>query len=59
MATHSSILLGESRGQRSLVGSSHEGPDMSERLSTHAHISVSSLSALEEVGLCPHLERRA
>ena len=38
MTTHSSILVGESHGQRSLVGYSpwgHEESDMTQRLSMH------------------------
>ena len=41
MATHSSILPGESHGQRSLVGYSPwacKESDMTERLSTHTYV---------------------
>ena len=40
MATHSSILVGESYGQRSLVSYSPKGPkdsNMTEVMSTHTH----------------------
>ena len=40
MATHFSILPGESHGQRSLVGYcpwGHKESDMTERLNTHKH----------------------
>ena len=46
MATHSSILPGESHGQRSLVGYSPwacKESDMTERLSTHAYLGVGLL----------------
>ena len=47
MATHFSVLPGESHGQRSLVGYSPWGPkelDMNERLSMQAHTIGHSIS---------------
>ena len=47
MATHSSILAGESHGQRSLVGSTPWGPKESDTTEATKHLSTHSGDSLK------------